>query len=599
MYLLRLQPRQPVADGAHHLDRLRRRRRHRGDRERHPLHRAGRAAAARRRSRARGRSASPSCRSPSRCWRCSSRILLMGGIVGRLFREFAVTLSVAIALSARGLADADADDVLAPAAPGARREHGPPLHAAPSACFDRAAARLRPRACAGCSATGALTLARRRSATARAHRRTSSWSSPKGLFPQQDTGTAHRLLRGARRTSRSPAMKARQEALNAIVRGRSRRRPRRRRSSAAAAASAGNTGTMFIALKPRARAQGDGRRDHRAAAPQARRRSRASTLFLQSRRRTCASAGASSRTQYQYTLRGRRPRRAARVGAEGARPRCGSCPSSRDVATDQQTAGLQLERPVDRDTAARLGRHAAGDRRHALRRVRPAPGRDHRTRSSTSTASSSRCSPSSQRGPEALDALVRASRERRRQVPLVDARRSSRPSHDPAVDQPPGPVPGGHALVQPGARRRRSGRRSTPIDARRAADRPAGQRARRSSRARRRPSAPRSAAEPLLILAALLDRLHRARHALREPHPPDHDPLDAALGGRGRAARAAARCRTELSIIALIGIILLIGIVKKNAIMMIDFAHRGRARPGAVARATPSTRPACCASGRS
>jgi multidrug efflux pump len=31
-------------------------------------------------------------------------------------------------------------------------------------------------------------------------------------------------------------------------------------------------------------------------------------------------------------------------------------------------------------------------------------------------------------------------------------------------------------------------------------------------------------------------------------------------------------CRTELSIIAFIGIILLIGIVKKNAIMMIDFA---------------------------
>ncbi|RCI67362.1 hypothetical protein DT376_43365, partial [Pseudomonas aeruginosa] len=31
-------------------------------------------------------------------------------------------------------------------------------------------------------------------------------------------------------------------------------------------------------------------------------------------------------------------------------------------------------------------------------------------------------------------------------------------------------------------------------------------------------------------------------------------------------------CRSELSLIALIGIILLIGIVKKNAIMMIDFA---------------------------
>jgi multidrug efflux pump len=31
-------------------------------------------------------------------------------------------------------------------------------------------------------------------------------------------------------------------------------------------------------------------------------------------------------------------------------------------------------------------------------------------------------------------------------------------------------------------------------------------------------------------------------------------------------------CRTELTVIALIGILLLIGIVKKNAIMMIDFA---------------------------
>ena len=37
--------------------------------------------------------------------------------------------------------------------------------------------------------------------------------------------------------------------------------------------------------------------------------------------------------------------------------------------------------------------------------------------------------------------------------------------------------------------------------------------------------------------------------------------------------------RTDLSVIALIGIILLIGIVKKNAILMIDFALDGRA-PG-------------------
>ena len=57
-------------------------------------------------------------------------------------------------------------------------------------------------------------------------------------------------------------------------------------------------------------------------------------------------------------------------------------------------------------------------------------------------------------------------------------------------------------------------------------------------------------------------------------------------------------CRTELSVIALIGIVLLIGIVKKNAIMMIDFAldaerNEHRAPEDAIFEA------ACCASGRS
>jgi multidrug efflux pump len=46
-------------------------------------------------------------------------------------------------------------------------------------------------------------------------------------------------------------------------------------------------------------------------------------------------------------------------------------------------------------------------------------------------------------------------------------------------------------------------------------------------------------------------------------------------------------CKTEFSVIALIGMILLIGIVKKNAIMMIDFAleaerHEGKAPLDAI-----------------
>ena len=42
-------------------------------------------------------------------------------------------------------------------------------------------------------------------------------------------------------------------------------------------------------------------------------------------------------------------------------------------------------------------------------------------------------------------------------------------------------------------------------------------------------------------------------------------------------------CRNDFSVIALIGIILLIGIVKKNAIMMIDFALEAERKEGKIA----------------
>ena len=57
-------------------------------------------------------------------------------------------------------------------------------------------------------------------------------------------------------------------------------------------------------------------------------------------------------------------------------------------------------------------------------------------------------------------------------------------------------------------------------------------------------------------------------------------------------------CRTDFSVIALIGIILLIGIVEKNAIMMIDFALDAERKEG-KAPAEAIYQAACCASGRS
>ena len=53
----------------------------------------------------------------------------------------------------------------------------------------------------------------------------------------------------------------------------------------------------------------------------------------------------------------------------------------------------------------------------------------------------------------------------------------------------------------------------------------------------------------------------------------------------------------DLSVIAIIGILLLVGIVKKNAIMMIDFAHRAEAQARAWRPAPRSARPPACVSG--
>ena len=53
--------------------------------------------------------------------------------------------------------------------------------------------------------------------------------------------------------------------------------------------------------------------------------------------------------------------------------------------------------------------------------------------------------------------------------------------------------------------------------------------------------------------------------------------------------------KIDLNVISIIGIVLLIGIVKKNAIMMIDFALVAE-RKKVRARATQSSKPACCAS---
>ena len=114
-------------------------------------------------------------------------ILLMGGIVGRLFREFAVTLSVGHRRLAGRLADHHADDVRQAAESQSTTKRARPA-------LPRQRARLRldagpatRRACPGCCGTRGSPAARH----ARSPSRVNVYLYvivPKGFFPQQDTG---------------------------------------------------------------------------------------------------------------------------------------------------------------------------------------------------------------------------------------------------------------------------------------------------------------------------------------------------------------------------------------------------------------------------
>ena len=87
-------------------------------------------------------------------------LLLMGGIIGRLFREFAVTLTMAIVVSAFVVADADADDGVAlPAQRDSETEHGR-LYQITERGFDAHAAAATSAASMSCCAISSRTLLR-------------------------------------------------------------------------------------------------------------------------------------------------------------------------------------------------------------------------------------------------------------------------------------------------------------------------------------------------------------------------------------------------------------------------------------------------------
>ena len=272
-------------------------------------------------------------------------LLLMGGIIGRLFREFAVTLAMTIFVSmvvSLTLTPMMASRFL--------RAHGETQHGRFYQWSERA--------------FDAMLHAYERGLD-----RAMLWSKttllvffatlalsvylfviiPKGFFPQQDNGLITATSEAGQDISFA-AMKRRQEELGKIVMA----DPDVASVAMAIGGSgrAGNNGNLFITLKPR--------NERKASAQQIISRLRpkldkveGARLFMQAAQ-DVRLGGRPTRTQFEFTLQ---DANLADLNewAPKILGKMQTLPELRDVATDQQTTGTTLELKINRDTAARYG----------------------------------------------------------------------------------------------------------------------------------------------------------------------------------------------------------------------------------------------------
>jgi HAE1 family hydrophobic/amphiphilic exporter-1 len=272
-------------------------------------------------------------------------LLLMGGIIGRLFREFAVTLSMTILVSAAvslTLTPMMASRFLTPpkeAHHGRLYEWSERGFAALLNGYERGldlVLRFRFVTLLVFFATLALTVYL-------------FVIIPKGFFPQQDTGLISGIAEAGQDVSVTDMMD-RLQALGAIV--------QKDPAIAHVAMSVGgtgnalNTGKLYITLKPR--------NERSASADQVIARLRpqlakveGAALFLQAAQ-DVRVGGRASRTQYQYTMQGP-DLGALNDWAPKLLARMKTLPELRDVASDEQTQGTTLTLTIDRDQASRYG----------------------------------------------------------------------------------------------------------------------------------------------------------------------------------------------------------------------------------------------------
>jgi multidrug efflux pump len=483
-------------------------------------------------------------------------ILLMGGIVGRLFREFAVVLTVAILVSM--VVSLTTTPMMC--ATLLRRPPGKP----------RAPSRI------------SRWAARAQFILLRGYRRSLAWSLrhqpvvllalagvvglnvylygavPKGFFPQQDTGRIVGFIQADQATS-FQAMQQRLDRFLAIVQA----DPAVETVTGFTGGSQRNTAQMFMALKPVAQ------RDVTAFEVVARLRTKlakeaGANLFLVPVQ-DIRIGGRQSNAAYQFTLQSD-DLEDLRLWEPRIRQALMQLPELADVNSDLQDRGQQTSLVFDRDAMARLGlsvrsvdatlNNAFGQRQVA---VIYNPLNQYRV--------VLELAPEYLQGPDSLRNLSFLTAAGNR-VPLSAFARQEGTSTPLAVNHQSGTpaatisfnLPLGVSLSEASdAVRNAMAELGVPVSLR------------GTFQGTARAFAQSLDSQPLLILAALAT-IYLVLGILYESlvHPIT---ILSTLPSAGVGALLALMLfNTEFSIIALIGIILLIGIVKKNAIMMIDFA---------------------------
>ena len=393
---------------------------------------------------------------------------------------------------------------------------------------------------------------------------------PKGFFPQQDTGTLMGITEASQDISFAAMAKLQQITAGIVLSD-----PAVASVGSFIGASSGsstvNNGRMFIALKPK------GQRDVGAEQVIGRLRKKLSqvagiSLFLQAVQ-DIRVGGRMSKSQFQYALQSSDLTALNQCSARLV-DKLRASPQLRDVTSDQQMLGLQMNVVVDRDAASRLGvslsaidnalYDAFGQRQVST--IYTPYNQHHVVLEAT---------PSLQLEPSSLDKIyVRSTNGQ--QVPLSSITRfeasntSLSVNHQgqfPAVTLSFNLAPG-VALDQ-----------ATAI-VRKATDElhfPANVQGSFQGTAKEFQAS--MANMPLLVGAAII-AIYIVLGMLYESliHPLT---IISTLPSAGVGALLALLLSgNELSLISFIGIILLMGIVKKNAIMMIDFALDAERRLG-------------------